>query len=204
MIKFYCSNCGTKIEAEPEYAGVAACCPSCSHDLVIPGQPEHPPKAQPQETGTASMGTESQAEQARASKGLRALVYFYSILKRLKWRESMKFVAPLFVVVLALCWFENRRKKSRAADGGVQYAVAKSYVAVPLRQSSDSSDDDLLEAGFTKQQIRKLKDTAASTGNSWIEIKRLLLKSIYPEEFREVERERRLDVIRDMEHDRIR
>lgn len=36
MITFYCSNCGTKISAEPEYAGASANCPTCAHDLVVP------------------------------------------------------------------------------------------------------------------------------------------------------------------------
>jgi formylglycine-generating enzyme required for sulfatase activity len=42
MIKFYCQHCGAKISAELSDAGAAANCPSCSNDLVVPGDPGQP------------------------------------------------------------------------------------------------------------------------------------------------------------------
>jgi hypothetical protein len=98
MIKFFCSNCGTKIEAEPEYAGAAASCPSCSHDLVVPGQPAPQSNAQAQEPVTRSAATDSQENGARASKGVRGLVIFHHKLKRLL---SKKWAIP-FLGVLGL------------------------------------------------------------------------------------------------------
>ena len=36
MIKFYCQHCGAKISADLSDAGVAANCPTCGQDLVVP------------------------------------------------------------------------------------------------------------------------------------------------------------------------
>jgi DNA-directed RNA polymerase subunit RPC12/RpoP len=61
MIKFYCQHCGAKISAELSDAGVAASCPSCGEDLVVPtGSAElvaTPPEALTHEAGAKSKGS---------------------------------------------------------------------------------------------------------------------------------------------------
>jgi DNA-directed RNA polymerase subunit RPC12/RpoP len=37
MPKFYCSNCGQRIDADESYAGMSANCPTCQAAVVVPG-----------------------------------------------------------------------------------------------------------------------------------------------------------------------
>lgn len=38
MIEFPCPNCDVNISAEEEYAGLAANCPTCGHELIVPSE----------------------------------------------------------------------------------------------------------------------------------------------------------------------
>jgi DNA-directed RNA polymerase subunit RPC12/RpoP len=90
MITFYCSNCGTKITAEPEYAGAAANCPSCSHDLVVPGQAAQPSTDQTPTSSPPPIGAQPQAIPRQAGKADSILI----VVKKLKGLLSKKWAIP--------------------------------------------------------------------------------------------------------------
>lgn len=104
MITFYCSNCGTKITAEQEHAEAAANCPSCSHDLVVPGQPAQPSTGQTQSASPPQIGVQPQTIPGQAAKS-GSILNFVNMLKSLlskKWAIPGCAVLGL-VLLIPLC-----------------------------------------------------------------------------------------------------
>lgn len=191
MIKFYCFHCGTKISAEPEHAGATASCPTCGQDLVVPADP----------------GSATPPQQLVDTSAIASLTPVHEDYTELDPNENNRFaprVAVAMVVIIAVA--TGAFVVMKVSSGGAEKPVTvHSYQPIQSQKIANlSDDDDLLEAGFTLQQIRSLKQTAANTGSSWAEVKRLALKSMYPEDFREVEREQRLQKIREIERERSR
>lgn len=112
MITFYCSNCGTKITAEPEYAGASANCPTCSHDLVVPGQVAQQSTGQTQTSPHPTPDAQSQALPGQAGKDALILV----IANKLKGLLSKKWAIPGcavlgLVLMVSLCTNNSKPEK---------------------------------------------------------------------------------------------
>lgn len=92
MISFFCSNCGTKISAEAEHAGAAASCPSCNHDLVVPGNPGQPVIIHAHNAATPPS---TQAENSQFDTGEESLFAPMGVIfAKLKRSASKKWVIP--------------------------------------------------------------------------------------------------------------
>lgn len=117
MISFYCSNCGTKISAEPEHAGVAASCPSCKHDLVVPGDPGQPviihaqSAATPPNAQTVNPQSDVGKEGPPAHTGL--------IVAKLKGLVSKKWAIPGVVVLSLILIVTVCNRPEKPSDRGM-------------------------------------------------------------------------------------
>jgi hypothetical protein len=88
MIKFLCPHCGVKISAESEYAGVAANCPTCARDLLVPSQPAEQLANPSAVLEYETVGTPGDGSKGRAQ------------LKRPGSRRMIKIVVPALLCVL--------------------------------------------------------------------------------------------------------
>ena len=189
MINFQCPHCDVNISAELSDAGASANCPTCGQDLVVPEGSVDGVRDDTQQAEDAPVGgNATRSPRLHTKAAPRA---------RKKMVVGILALTGILVVggIVSSIVPNSGKPNSRSAESAA--ASAYSYRTTPSHESAASSDDsDPLEAGFTEMQIRDLKNTAANTGNSWGEVKRLLLKQMYPEEFRDVERERRRQLFR--------
>ncbi len=92
--KFYCIHCGQRISADSSQVGMMATCPSCSGEVLIPG--EHvQPMAVVTVAPSRAKGTDAVA---RRAKGLLANLDASSLA------FSFRSAAPFFIVCLGFGW----------------------------------------------------------------------------------------------------